>query len=189
LELRLLAPPEPAGRSLDDLLGPEEIRPGELHEPLRCEVPPAFQETADHLGVSLVLAVTTVIERSLAIGLLPRDPDVCALDKRAASATMQGRPSADVADYARRLVGALQRRARTPEGSGTLTIPVRLADQMRARQVRPELDPGCIRVALKWELAAVASVLTVAEWALRETLRDYADSAASRHSVAAEKTA
>jgi hypothetical protein len=189
LKLRLLAPPEPAGSSLDELLGPAEVRPGELHEPLGRQVPHAFAETAACLGVPLVLAAATVIERLLAIGLLPRDADVRALDQHAAAATMQGRTSAEVADYARRLVGALQRRGATPRNSGAVTIPVRVADQMRARQVVPELDPGSIRVALQWELAAVASGLTVSEWALRETLRDYADAAASRHSVAAEKTA
>jgi hypothetical protein len=188
-ELRLLAPPEPAGSSLDELLGPVEIHRGDLHEPLDCQVPPAFEQTAAHLGVPLVLAAVAVIERSLAIGLLPRGANLRALDQHAAAATMQGRPSLDLANYARRLVAALQQRVAAPKSPGALTVPVRVADQMRARQVTPELDPRCIRNALQWELAAVASGLTVAEWALRDTLRDYAEAAASRHSVAAEKTA
>ena len=60
---------------------------------------------------------------------------------------------------------------------------------MRARGILPELDPEAIRPAVQWELAAVAAGQTVAEWALRETLRRYADAAALRHSAAAERTA
>lgn len=188
-DIRLLAPLEPAGLSLEELFGPAEIRPGELHEPLGFLVPPTFEQEAADLGVPLALATVAVIERSLAIGLLPSDTDVRALDQRAAATVMQGRPSRDLANYARRLVGALQRRVTTPENSGALMVPIRIADQMRARQITPELDPGCIRAALQWELAAVASGLTVAEWTLRETLRDYSEAAASRHSIAAKKTA
>ena len=189
-KLRLLPLPEQSdGASLNELLAETVLRPGELLEPLGHLAPAGFAQAARHLGVPLVLAASSVIERSLAIELLVSADDVCALDERAVAATVEGRPSRDVADYIRALVDALQGQSASGCDEQALTIPIRVGDQMRARGILPKLDPEAIRPAVQWELAAVAAGQTVAEWALRETLRRYADAAASRHAVAAERTA
>ena len=125
-KLRLLPLPEQSdGASLDELLAEVLLRPGELLEPLGHVAPAGFAETARQLGVPLVLAASLVIERSLAIELLVGADDVGPLDERAATATVEGRPSRDVADYIRALVAALQgqsasgaTRRRSPSRSG-----------------------------------------------------------------------
>ena len=65
--LRVVAPAVPSGASLEELLGPPTLRPGELHESVAFEVPTVIRAAATATGTPLALAVTVVVERELAL--------------------------------------------------------------------------------------------------------------------------
>jgi hypothetical protein len=176
-----VVPPVPSeGRSLDELLGPVDVRPGELHEPVHVCVPAMLRERAGRLGVSTSLALTVAVERQFL------DADLrCAgvsgvgwLDERAARSAALPLGSAR-ADYARMLMAALN--GHLPARADTdacVVVPSRLADRVRSAQAL-DLAGIELRSALTWELASVRSGRTMTEWALSEAL-------AARHPVSAD---
>lgn len=172
--LRLVPVPSTSDLSLEELLGPPELRPGELHELFPFSVPPAFRSAAAAAGAPTVLAVTTVVERELALDALGETEAGAvaeALDRRAEVATVAGKIGPCASEYVRRLLSLLHgRHGELPEATVAF-VPVRVADRLRATGYRPRLRPPALRPALCWELAAVLTGQTMAEWALLEVLR------------------
>jgi hypothetical protein len=187
--LRLAAPLREPDDDLDDLIGPREMRPGELHARYPLPVSAAFVRAARRRGIPTSLAVSVVCERELVVSELAEGAAVAieCLD----DAARRERPGAALAelasDYARMLVAAISGPIETQRTQGPAVIPMRLESRLLAPNVVVRLDGGDIDVALWWELAAVVTGATMTEWALRTTLAGvpYRSSAAGQASAAA----
>ena len=172
--LRVVAPAVPSGASLEELLGPPTLRPGELHESVAFEVPTVIRAAATATGTPLALAVTVVVERELALVALTETgaafaPDI--LDRCARSAAVVRRASPSASRYVRELLALLHGAGQATPDHAPVVIPVRIADRLRATGYAPELRPGDIASALRWELAAVLAGQTIMEWATLAVVR------------------
>jgi hypothetical protein len=180
------------GAPLEELLGPPELRPGELHEAYGLPVTPAFRAEAAATRTPVALAVTVVVERELVLsGLAETEASagVDLLDGRAQMATVRGRISPSGSAYVRELLALLGgHQADVCETAGVV-VPVRVADRLRVTAYQPYLSPADIEPALRWELAAVLAGQTVAEWSLMELLRARNYNEAAERQSAALKTA
>ncbi len=186
--LRLAALPQEAADEFDDLIGPPQMRPGELHERYPFLVPAAFLRAARTRGIPVSLAVSVVCERQLAVSELTGATGlaVALLDDAARRETPSTALSELASDYARTLVAAISGPIEAEPAQGPAVIPTRLESRLRAAEVLVQLDAADIDVALWWELAAVASGATMTEWALRKALAaaPYSSPAARRDSAA-----
>ena len=185
--LLLVAPPMETADDFDDLIGPAQMRPGELHERYPLAVPAAFVRAARMRGVSASLAVSVVCERQLAIDELAAcGLTVGRLDDAARRAVPRIALSELMSDYARTLVAAISGPIEGEPAQGPAVIPARLECRVLAANV-VQLDPAQIDVALWWELAAVVGAATMTEWALRQALASalYSSPAAGQVSAAA----
>lgn len=173
-KLRLAAPPEDFTDGLDELLGPPQTRPGELHDRYPHRVPSAFLHATRSRGIAISLAVSVVCERQLAIG----DLAACAVDavghldsaaRRRAPTVALSRP---FSDYVRTLVAAISGAPERDPAAGPPVVSMRLSSRLLTTDAVVRLDGDDIEIALWWELAATLSGATMIEWALREALQD-----------------
>jgi len=191
--LRLATAPEDPAESLEDLLGPPQMRPGELHERYPAPVSAAFARAAAAHGIATSLAVSVVCERRLAISELEclATPATGVLDDAARRQAPTRALSRLTSRYARTLVAALSGHPVGNPASGPAVVSMRLANRLRATDVVVDLHGDEIEIALWWELASVVSGATILEWALHEALQDATvyDPAAARPDSAASSTA
>jgi hypothetical protein len=177
---------------LDELIGPPQTRPGELHDRYSGPVPAGFLDAARSRGIAISLALSVVCERQLAIGDLGADePSVERLDARAREMAPTAALASPFADYARALLAAISGRPVGDAVDGPPVISMRLACRLRVVGDVVRLDGEAIESALWWELAATLSGSTMLEWALREAARDRAvyGSPTAGHAAAASSTA
>lgn len=190
--LQLAAPPQDPGESLDELLGPPQMRPGELHERYPGSVSATFTSAAAARGIATSLAVSVVCERRLTICEMQAGAQTLDAIDDAARRQMPTRAvSCLMSMYARTLVAALSGHPVGAPASGPPVICMRLANRLRAAGTLVQLRADEIEIALWWELASVACGATMTEWALRQLLDGGAvyDSPAARHDTAASSAA
>jgi hypothetical protein len=185
-----LPPPAARGETLEELLGTWVGRPGDLHEPARIPVPTGLVSAARGVGLPTSLALAVSAERALVVREVTGDArTISALLDKATSAPPRLALSAAYASYARTLIAALNGRLpRHEEADSVSVVPTRLTDRLRAVPDL-ELQPGALRGALEWELAAVRCGRTITEWALRELLAASYPASASRQELAAASAA
>lgn len=190
--LRLAAGPEDFADGLDELLGPPQTRPGELHDCYPGPVPAGFLGAARSRGIAISLALSVVCERQLAIADLgAHEQAVEYLDATARLTAPTAALARPFANYARTLVAAIAGRPAVDPVDGPPVISMRLACRLRVVGDVVRLDGEAIESALWWELAATLSGSTVLEWALREALRNPTvyGSPTAGHAAAASRTA
>jgi hypothetical protein len=168
--IQLLPTSDPVGASLDELLGPSDMRPGELCEPVHVSVGPCLRRAADELGISTSLAIALVAEHDLLLADVEAGSHAIAvLDARATARADLPLPPAS-ADYARRLFAALNGSLGVGDADQIPpVIPARLMARVTAAG-DVVLRGDCLHQALTWELAAIRAGRTMTEWALREVL-------------------
>jgi len=190
--LHLAAALEEPADGLDDLLGPPQMRPGDLHERYPHPVPEGFLRATRARGIPASLAVSVTCERQLAIrditGCLPATV-VRQLDL-AARATRSSKPLSELAaDYARTLVAAISGPLESEPTQGPPVVSMRLASRLRNTGTGVELLSSDIEIALWWELAATMSGATMTEWALHLAMCALYSSPAVANPSAASSTA
>lgn len=189
--LRLAAPPEELLGGLDELLGPPQTRPGELHDCYPGGVPAGFLHAARSRGIAISLALSVVCERQLAIADLAADDHAVEhFDAKAREKAPTAALASPFANYARTLLAAISGRPVGDAVDGPAVISMRLACRLRVVGDVVRLDGEAIESALWWELAATLSGSTMLEWALREAVRDRAvyGSPTAGHAAAASST-
>lgn len=188
---RLAAVPDTHPEGLDDLIGPAEMRPGELHERYPFPVPTPFSRSCQALGIPVSLAVSLVCERQLAARDLTTTTGLRLehFDHAARHETPADGLSDLMSDYARMLIAMISGHSVAESVHGPAVVPARLESRLYGADV-VRLDAGEIGIALCWELAAVVSGATMTEWALRTALKAVCySSRAAGHDSATASTA